>query len=856
VGQIGHQFAAGTLIGKYRIDASIGAGGMGVVYSAWDQVLRRTVALKFLPSQFAASLDRERFLREAIASSSLDHPNIGAVFSMEEWDGQPFIVMAYYSGGSLRERMARGALPLPQALHIASEVAAGLAAAHAKGIVHRDIKPSNILFSEAGTAKIVDFGLAKLLAVPDLTAPGTTLGTAAYMAPEQTSSAEVGPQADLWSLGVILYEMISGRRPFAGDSYASILRSVLYDSPPPIEGVPPAVSRLLECALRKSPQDRYATAGKLLADLALARGNTRQGQDSGEATVTLTAMSPPSRSRKRVWIASTLVVLLLAAGLSFALWHERSHWNHQRKQVAILPLTAGGDPSLQQLADGVSTLVTDSLAAVNSNSGPRVSSAAEVQNARVTDVASARKKLGSDAVMSGELKREGGNIRVNLNLISAAEQKIASSATVTAPAEDIALLDTRLTAAAARLLGVPNAPSQDSLRRLQTESPPAFQAYVRAAGLLKRSYDVKNIDESIATLQPALALVPNSVPVQVALCESYLVKFDKTKDGKWLDSAQTPCLRAPEADPRFAPALVQRGAFRADRGDPQGAMEDFERALALDPGSEPAALLLASTNETVGLPEKAEAALKRFVESHPASWSGHRQLALYYFRHDQFDNAAREFQQVTVLTPDSAAAFSNLGMTLSSSEHLAEAEKAFQRSLQLGPTFATYSNLGNLSLRQERYAEAGVAYEKALEFDPSQHRVWGNLAAAYSRMPGQQNQGRDAYVRAAELCRVAIQANPNDALTLSDLASYEAFTDERAEPLATIQKALALAPKDSDVLYNAAETYEYLGFREQALEWLGKLLDLGYPVKDVERSTVLIGLRKDSRYQAMVTGRK
>jgi serine/threonine-protein kinase len=843
-------------MGKYRLDASIGAGGMGVVYSAWDQVLLRKVALKFLPTQLAAGLDRERFLREAIASSSLDHPNIGAVFSMEEWEGQPFIVMAYYSGGSLRERMARGALPLPQALHIASEVAAGLTAAHAKGIVHRDIKPSNILFSEAGIAKIVDFGLAKLLAAPELTAPGTTLGTAAYMAPEQTSTAEVGPQADIWSLGVILYEMIAGRRPFNGDSYASILRSVLYDIPPPLEGVPASVSGILKCALNKSPRDRYASAAKLLGDLALAQGRPGSSPDQGDATVTLTAVRLPKRSPRRLWIASALVGLLLAAAISGVLWRESFFSIRHRKQVAILPLTAGGDPSLQQLADGVSTLVTDSLAAVNSNSGPRVSSSAEVQNARVTDVASARKKLGSDAVMSGELTREGANIRVSLNLINAAEQKIASSATVTAPAEDIALLDTRLTAAAARLLAVPNARPQDSLQRLQAESPAAFQAYVRGAGLLKRSYDVTNIDQAIATLQPAMALVSDSVPLQVALCESYLLKFDKTKDGKWLDSAQTPCLRAPEADPSFAPALVERGTFRADRGDPRGAMEDFERALALDPGSESAALLLASTNETIGLPEKAEAALKHFVELHPASWSGHRQLALYYFRHDQFDKAAREFQQVTVLTPDSAAAFSNLGMTLSSSEHLPEAEKAYQRSLQLGPTFATYSNLGNLYLRQERYSEAGVAYEKALEFDPSQQRVWGNLGAAYSRMPGQKNQGRDAYRRAAELCRVAIQANPNDAATLSDLASYEAFTDERAEPLADIQKALALAPKDSDVLYNAAETYEYLGFREQALEWLGKLLDLGYPVKDIERSTLLAGLRKDSRYQAMVAGHK
>lgn len=858
MGQNVHHFPPGTQTGRYRIDASIGAGGMGVVYSATDQVLLRTVALKFLPPGLAVGTARERFLREAITSSALDHPHIGSVFSLEEWEEQPFIVMAYYSGGSLSDRVRRGPIPVVLALQVACELASGLAAAHSKGIVHRDIKPSNILFTDTGISKIVDFGLARMTASPELTAPGTTMGTASYMAPEQTASADVGPQADVWALGVVLYEMLSGRRPFTGHSYPAILRAVLYEDPPRLENVPPELVRVVEHALLKSPADRYPSAGEMLADLERIRGNSRVDPDATATLVVGPAPEPAPavvRNRMRPRLALSVAILVALAAAVFA-WLEYAAFGPLRKQVAILPLSGGSDPLLQQLADGVSALMTDSLVAVNLDSGPRLASAAEVQTARVTNPALARGKLGSDGVITGVLSRDGGNIRAAISLVDTKAGKVTSSITVSAPSDNIVLLEHKLTAEVARLLGIPDAPAGTSVERMQAKSPVAFEHYLRALGFLKRSYDSRSIDAAIGALQAALETAPASMPVQVGLCEAYVLKFEKTQDGKWLDLAEIPCLRAPEADPRFARARERRGAYRAARGDPKGAMEDFERALVLDPGSETASVLLASTKETVGLLDQAEAGLKSFVASHPASWSGHRLLAFFYFRHDRFDEAAREFRQVIRLTPDSAAAYSNLGMTLSSSEHLPEAEQAYQKSLQLGSTFATYSNVGNLYLRQERYAEAAVAYQKALEFDPSQHRVWGNLAVAYSRTPGQQSQTNDAYRRAAELCKVILKANPNDAHTLSNLASYEAFTGERADPLEKIQQALALAPKDSAVLYNAAETYEYLGFREQALLWLGKLLDLGYPVRDIERSRALEGLRKDSRYKALISGRK
>jgi eukaryotic-like serine/threonine-protein kinase len=331
------QFGAGSHIGKYRIEGPLGAGGMGVVYAASDQILGRTVALKFLPSPLAGDVARDRFLREAIAASSLDHPNIGAVFGLEEFEGQPFIAMAYYPGGSLRERMSRGPLAVPEALRIASEIASGLAAAHAKGIVHRDIKPSNILFSESGGVKIVDFGLAKLETAPELTAPGTTVGTVVYMAPEQSYGSEVGPAGDTWALGVVLYEMLSGRRPFDGNSYAAILRAVLHDEPQPLVAVPAVVGGIVRRALNKAPQGRYRSAAQFHADLELARGSAAPADE----TVTLTAATA-TRGEKRGRTAWLLAGLILLAALGALAWRELPLFKHAPRQVAILPLNGRG----------------------------------------------------------------------------------------------------------------------------------------------------------------------------------------------------------------------------------------------------------------------------------------------------------------------------------------------------------------------------------------------------------------------------------------------------------------------------------------------------------------------------------
>jgi serine/threonine protein kinase/cephalosporin-C deacetylase-like acetyl esterase len=330
------EIRAGTVLkGKYRILGNIGSGGMGVVYKAEDIRLKRTVALKFLSPALTSNWEaQERFVHEAQAASELDHPNICTVHEFDETEaGQMYIAMAYYSGESLKTKIKRGPLGVEEALDIALQLARGLGKAHQHGIVHRDIKPANILMTEDGVAKIVDFGLARLAGTTRVTRTGTTMGTVAYMSPEQAQGHEVDHRTDLWSLGVVLFEMLTGQLPFKGEHEASLLYSIVHEPPQRLKSLKPEVpaelERIVQHALEKNPDSRYASAEEMLKDL---KGYQESLRIAETGPFSLRLLLPWAR-RPRVAIpAIVLLLVLIFLGILFSRRQSRVRW---AREVAL-----------------------------------------------------------------------------------------------------------------------------------------------------------------------------------------------------------------------------------------------------------------------------------------------------------------------------------------------------------------------------------------------------------------------------------------------------------------------------------------------------------------------------------------
>jgi serine/threonine protein kinase len=311
--------AVGTIVaGKYRIAGEIGRGGMGVVYEAEDLKLRRTVALKFLPLELTYDAEsRERFVHEAQAASILDNPHICMIYEIgESGSGQMFIAMALCRGESLRAKVKRGPLAPAEALTLAAQVADGLAAAHENGIVHRDIKPGNILVSKDGTARVADFGLAKIAGEARLTRPGTSVGTVAYMSPEQIRGEDVDARTDVWSLGVVLYEMLTGSLPFHGDNEHSYAYAIVHSDPRPLgklaRGAPEGCVRIIKKAMAKNPSDRFASAKEFSEALASVTAGTGFRPR---------AHSPLTKIALSVVLAAAAVSVILALGVPGKMAH-------------------------------------------------------------------------------------------------------------------------------------------------------------------------------------------------------------------------------------------------------------------------------------------------------------------------------------------------------------------------------------------------------------------------------------------------------------------------------------------------------------------------------------------------------
>jgi eukaryotic-like serine/threonine-protein kinase len=860
-------------ISHYRITEKLGAGGMGVVYKARDTKLERTVALKFLPTGVAISDDdKSNLLREARAASALDHPNIGVIHGLEESeDHQLFIVMQYYDGETLAHVISRGIIPVRKALDLAIQMAAGLSAAHAHNVVHRDIKPSNIIITKSNVAKIVDFGLARVVVSISATQSISATGTLPYMAPEQILSESIDQRCDIWALGIMIVQMITGSHPFLRTNNAATTFAILNQPPAAMDVVPAQLQPILYRALSKKPENRYPSSEELLRDLEAARVDILSRQALAEEPTVTRSIAPrelkqymnnasaPSwtigPSKKARWLALGSLGLVLVALAMFLLPSIREHFTglayaSSDKHIAVLPFTnSGGDPGYQAVAEGLMDSMTNQLS--NLEAAQRslwVVPASVVRSRKVNDPTSAYRDLGATMVVQGSVGRKGSGAALTVVLIDSRRLRQIGSAEFDNPSGDLAELQNQALVQLARLMKI-NVP--EASMTAQSVVPNAYESYLKALGYLQRYDKPGNPDLAITELSSAIARTPRFALGYATLGEAYRLKFLMDNDPASVEQALANCRKALEIDQRLTAVHVTLGNLHQKLGKNELALQEFQKVLDVKPRDADALIGIAGVSETMGHTAEAEASYKRAIVLRPDYWDGYRALAQFYDRQKRVQDSIAQYRRIIELTPDNPEAYSDLGiqyMSQGDSQSLSAAEAAFQKSFQLAPNYQAYGNLGWLYMEQKRYAEAATYTRAALALNDKDWRVWANLQLAYTWLKDDKEM---RLARANVLSRLEqyVVVNSQDAAAQSMLSMLYAEDKLREKAMARADAARALAPKDPWILADIAETYDDLGDRKLAIEYAQQSLRNGYTMIDLRQRPGLHGLLVDPNFR-------
>ncbi|HKI77124.1 MAG TPA: protein kinase [Ignavibacteriaceae bacterium] len=581
----------GEIILHYKIIEKLGEGGMGVVYLAEDTKLRRRVAIKFLPRNIAADTEeRKRFEIEAQAAASLNHPNITTIHAIEESDDTIFIVMEFIDGIELKEKIKASALSQEEKIQYAIQISDGLSAAHKKGIVHRDIKSSNIMITNDGIAKIMDFGLAKIGKGSQVTKLGTTIGTIAYMSPEQTRGETLDHRTDIWSFGIVLYEMLTGTQPFKGAYDQAIIYSILNEEPE-INNIPEEFSHILMRALAKSPSDRYQKTSDMLSDLKSLKGDSISKSSSG-----ITNVSKPDNSKMKLWIGIAAILIIAAISIFYFITNKNEEQVTQtpgKEMIVVMPFENLGSQDDKYFADGVTDEITSKLASIG-NIGVISTSSAEKLAKSNKSTQEIGKELRVNYILSGTIRwaKSGKNqsrVRITPQLIRVSDNTITWSDSYDRVLNDIFAVQNEIAQKVVNQLGGTLANN-----KIQKETPPtdnfaAYDYYLQALAYFKRGNAIKSdILNCISLNKKAIELDPKFALAYALLAKGqmsmYWFYFDRSSEN--LQEAFENAQKSFQLNPGLAEAHLALGYYYYwGKLNYSKAIEEFSKALNIQPNN-------------------------------------------------------------------------------------------------------------------------------------------------------------------------------------------------------------------------------------------------------------------------------
>ncbi len=718
----------GKTISHYKILEKIGEGGMGVIYKAQDTKLDRVVALKFLPTYLSSdATEKERFFHEAKSASALNHPNITTIHAIDEFEGQVYIVMEYVEGKTLKKSIETEPLSLKKVLDLAIQICDGLAAARDKGIIHRDIKSDNIMETTKGQVKIMDFGLAKLKGATKLTKIGTTLGTAAYMSPEQAQGEEVDHRSDIFSFGVVLYELLTKQLPFKGEHQSAIIYSILNEEPQPVarynNQISPKLQEMVEKALAKDREERYQHIEDLQADLRRERKNLEYART---ATLTQTPkIQKPVKKNKLILPLAGLAILILILGyLAFFQKQELITTRSGKPSMAVL--------YLQNLSDNkedeyfAAGMTEDIITQLSKISGLRVVSRSDVEEFRnkPTNIKEVAKKLNVNYVMEGSVRKYGDKIRITCQLIKAQDGFHIWAENYDRKMQDLFAIQADVAKQVAQALEIALAPTEvEKIEKKPTFDVQAYNYYMQGREYYFASNgDKKTLDLAVKMFENALESDSNFALGYAGLSDAYTsyVMFWIDPKRSWLKEAEKAGEKALAIDPNLSEAHRALSRLYMMEGKKDLAVKSAKEAVKADPNFGEAWRLLGDWYTWLGQFSEAEKALLKVLELKPTEEGVFRSLMILYFLWGNRPKLEEYFNKGIEIQPSNIQIYADMAFFRLLWGETDQALKLSHQTLDLNPrNVSSLANLFGIFLIRQNPDSAIYYLKKMRKENPS-----------------------------------------------------------------------------------------------------------------------------------------